>query len=249
MESDVPLGFLLSGGVDSSAIVALAREANGDGGAPDTYSVAFPPGEGPERQGDWIRSEDAPYIDAVVRHVGSEHREIVVPGSELLAHRDVGLDARDHPGWGEPDTSLFLLFRGVRDDVTVALSGEVADEVFGGYVFFHDDQTGPVEKFPWLNGGASSPTSLLRADVAAEVRPQDYARDRLQEALDEVPALPGESAGGRARPDALLPRVHALAPGGPGAQGPHEHGDRAWRRACRSPTTTSSSTCGTSRGR
>jgi asparagine synthase (glutamine-hydrolysing) len=192
MESDVPLGFLLSGGVDSSAIVALAREVNGHG-APDTYSVAFPPGEGPERQGDWIRSEDAPYIDAVVRHVGSEHREVVVPGSELLAHRDIGLDARDHPGWGEPDTSLFLLFRGVRDDVTVALSGEVADEVFGGYVFFHDDRTGPVTEFPWLTAQSTSPTTLLRADVAAEVRPDTYARDRLQEALDEVPDLPGES--------------------------------------------------------
>jgi asparagine synthase (glutamine-hydrolysing) len=192
LDSDVPLGFLLSGGVDSSAIVALAHEVNGNS-PPDTYSVAFPPGEGPEQQGDWIRSEDAPYVDAVVRHVGSDHREVVVPGSELLAHRDIGLDARDLPGWGEPDTSLYLLFRGVRSDVTVALSGEVADEVFGGYVFFHDGKEGPVREFPWLNGGHDSPTSLLRADVAAEVQPEAYARARLEEALDEVPALPGES--------------------------------------------------------
>jgi asparagine synthase (glutamine-hydrolysing) len=191
LDSDVPLGFLLSGGVDSSAIVALAREAGSS--APGTYSVAFPPGEGPERQGDWIRSEDAPYVDAVVQHVGSDHREIVVPGGELLANRDIGLDARDLPGWGEPDTSLFLLFRGVKDDVTVALSGEVADEVFGGYVFFHDGKSGPVERFPWLNPHHDSPTSLLRADVASEVRPDVYARERLAEALDEVPALPGES--------------------------------------------------------
>ncbi len=191
LESDVPLGFLLSGGVDSSAIVALAQEAGSR--APDTYSVAFPPGEGPEPQGNWIRDEDAPYVDAVVRHVGSSHQEIVVPGGELLAHRDIGLDARDLPGWGEPDTSLFLLFRGVRSQATVALSGEVADEVFGGYVFFHDGREGPVTEFPWLNG-RSSPTSLLRADVAREVKPEEDARARLAEALDEVPALPGEGA-------------------------------------------------------
>lgn len=202
LDSDVPLGFLLSGGVDSSALVALAREAGGS--APSTYSVAFPEGEGPERLGEWNRSEDAPYVDAVVRHVGSEHREIVVPGDELLHHRDVGLDARDLPGWGEPDTSLFLLFRGVKSHATVALSGEVADEVFGGYAFFHDGGTGPVEEFPWLSG-RTGPASLLRADVAAQVRPEEHVRARLAEALDEVPVLDGESAAdARARAQAYL---------------------------------------------
>lgn len=193
LDSDVPLGFLLSGGVDSSALVGLAAEqrAAHGGDATATYSVDFPPDEGPEQLGTWNRSEDAPYIDAVVAHVGTDHRRIVVPGTELLEHRQVGLDARDLPGWGEPDTSLYLLFRGVRAHSTVALSGEVADEVFGGYGFFHDGARGPIERFPWLTGGAT-PASLLRADVAAEVRPEQYARDRVREALDELPRLAGE---------------------------------------------------------
>jgi asparagine synthase (glutamine-hydrolysing) len=193
LQSDVPLGFLLSGGVDSSALVALAAgDRAPDAGTTSTYSVDFPSGEGPERLGDWNRDEDAPYIDAVVDHVGTAHRRIVVPGTELLEHRRIGLDARDLPGWGEPDTSLYLLFRGVREHATVALSGEVADEVFGGYAFFHDGATGPVDAFPWLAGRAT-PASLLRADVADEVRPDEYAARRLRQALDEVPALAGES--------------------------------------------------------
>lgn len=186
LESDVPLGFLLSGGIDSSALVALAEGRRPPGDATATYSVDFPPDEGPQQLGTWNRSEDAPYIDAVVAHVGTAHRRIVVPGTDLLAHREVGLDARDLPGWGEPDTSLFLLFRGVREHATVALSGEVADEVFGGYGFFHDGAQGPVAAFPWLRPGGS-PASLLRADVADEVDPEQYVRDRLAAALDEVP--------------------------------------------------------------
>lgn len=192
LQSDVPLGFLLSGGVDSSALVALAAgQRNGDG--TDTYSVDFPPDEGPERLGEWNRSEDAPYVDAVVDHVGTTHRRIVVAGDELVTYRRIGLDARDLPGWGEPDTSLYLLFRGVRDHATVALSGEVADEVFGGYSFFHDGRRGPIEQFPWLIDRAS-PVALLRRDVRDAVRPEEYARARLDEALAEVPALAGEPA-------------------------------------------------------
>ncbi|WP_320670618.1 asparagine synthase (glutamine-hydrolyzing) [Patulibacter defluvii] len=192
LQSDVPLGFLLSGGIDSSALVALAaRQRNGDG--TDTYSVDFPPDEGPERLGEWNRSEDQPYVDAVVGHVGTSHRRIVVAGRELARHRGIGLDARDLPGWGEPDTSLYLLFRGVREHATVALSGEVADEVFGGYSFFHDGARGPVEQFPWLVG-RRSPVALLRPEVRQAVDPDGYVRARLAEALDEVPALAGEPA-------------------------------------------------------
>lgn len=199
LESDVPRGFLLSGGIDSSALVALAKGHGPDDGAPTTYSVDFPQGEGPEVLGEFNRDEDRPYVDAVVDHVGTRHRRIIVPGDELLEHRRIGLDARDLPGWGEPDTSLYLLFRGVREHATVALSGEVADEVFGGYAFLHDPGGSELDAFPWLRGRAS-PASLLRPDVAAEVRPAERVAARVRDALGEVPALAGEDpAEARAR--------------------------------------------------
>ncbi|WP_030598365.1 asparagine synthase (glutamine-hydrolyzing) [Streptomyces fulvoviolaceus] len=187
--SDVPLGLLLSGGLDSSTLTALAAAE-----APDkvaTFSVDFPPDEQPERLGDWNRDADAPYIRELVDELGTAHTAVTVPGSELLAHRPIGLRARDRPGWGEPDVSLYLLFQGVRRHVTVALSGEVADEVFGGYPFFHGD--GPLDSFPWLRG-KPSPAGLLRDDVAEAVRPTEYATQRLADALTEVPYLEGESA-------------------------------------------------------
>ncbi|WP_335937430.1 asparagine synthase (glutamine-hydrolyzing) [Streptomyces sp. PTD5-9] len=186
--SDVPLGLLLSGGLDSSTLTALA--ATGSGGKPATFSVDFPPDEQPERLGDWNRDSDAPYIRELTDRLPVVHTPVTVTGDELLAHRGIGLRARDLPGWGEPDVSLHLLFRGVRRHVTVALSGEVADEVFGGYPYFHHE--GPLDAFPWLRG-RPSPASLLRPDVAARVRPEEYAAQRFGEALAEVPHLAGES--------------------------------------------------------
>ncbi|MYQ87043.1 MULTISPECIES: asparagine synthase (glutamine-hydrolyzing) [unclassified Streptomyces] len=187
--SDVPLGLLLSGGLDSSTLTALAAD-DADGDKVATFSVDFPPDEQPERLGDWNRDSDAPYIQELADRLATTHTAVTVPGSELLAHRSIGLQARDRPGWGEPDVSLYLLFKGVRRHVTVALSGEVADEVFGGYPYFHHDR--PLDTFPWLGGGPS-PAGLLRPDVAEWVRPGEYAARRFGEALAEVPHLEGES--------------------------------------------------------
>ncbi|MEV0597823.1 asparagine synthase (glutamine-hydrolyzing) [Streptomyces sp. NPDC050315] len=192
--SDVPLGLLLSGGLDSSTLTALAaaERSGADAEKTTTFSVDFPASEGPERLGDWNRAEDAPYIRELVAELGTAHTSVVVPGTGLLEHRDIGLAARDRPGWGEPDVSLHLLFRGVRAHSTVALSGEVADEVFGGYPYFHHAPGRPLDAFPWLQG-KPSPADLLRPDVAARVRPREYACERLRDALAEVPRLPGES--------------------------------------------------------
>ncbi|MEV8453260.1 asparagine synthase (glutamine-hydrolyzing) [Streptomyces sp. NPDC052095] len=187
--SDVPLGLLLSGGLDSSTLTALAAAGAGDEKVA-TFSVDFPPDERPERLGDWNRDSDTPYIQELSARLATAHTTVTVPGGDLLAHRSIGLGARDRPGWGEPDVSLYLLFKGVRRHVTVALSGEVADEVFGGYPYFHHDR--PLDTFPWLTGG-SSPADLLRPEAAAWIRPREYAADRLAQALAEVPHLPGES--------------------------------------------------------
>ncbi|MFD6157276.1 asparagine synthase (glutamine-hydrolyzing) [Nocardia sp. NPDC060256] len=189
--SDVPLGLMLSGGLDSSTLTALAvTQGAKETGKIATFSVGFPPSEPPERLGAWNVADDEPYIREFVAELSTVHTSVVVPGAGLLAHRGIGLEARDRPGWGEPDTSLHLLFGGVREHVTVALSGEGADEIFGGYPYFHNSD-GPLNEFPWSRR-RSSPAELLRDDVADVVRPREYAHGRLQDALAEVPRLPDE---------------------------------------------------------
>jgi asparagine synthase (glutamine-hydrolysing) len=190
--SDVPLCTLLSGGVDSSAVTALAaqaRERAGQGKV-TSFSVDFP-GSADRAPDTWRTSQDAPYVQAAAEHIGSLHTSVLIPDDDLLDARDAVLRARDRPGWGEMDASLHLLFREVRRRSTVALSGEVADEVFGGYPYFHDRAGLESDGFPWLHG-RTTPAALLRPEVRAQVRPEEYTAEAYRGSLAEVPRLPGE---------------------------------------------------------
>ncbi|MET9730932.1 asparagine synthase (glutamine-hydrolyzing) [Streptomyces sp. NPDC006458] len=191
--SDVPLCTLLSGGVDSSAITALAalaRERAGQGKV-SSFSVDFP-GSADRAPDDWRTGADAPFVRAAAEHIGTLHTTVVIPDDDLLDAREAVLRARDRPGWGEMDASLHLLFREVRRRSTVALSGEAADEVFGGYPYFHDPAARAADTFPWLHG-RTTPAALLRPEVRAVVRPEEYTAEQYRGTLAQVPALPGES--------------------------------------------------------
>ncbi|MER8102565.1 asparagine synthase (glutamine-hydrolyzing) [Kitasatospora sp. NPDC094016] len=204
--SDVPLCTLLSGGVDSSAVTALAaaaRERAGHGKIA-SFSVDFP-GSTDRTPDAWRTTLDAPYVQAAAEHIGTLHTTVLVPDDDLLDARDAVLRARDRPGWGEMDASLHLLFREVRRRSTVALSGEAADEIFGGYPYFHDARAVAAPTFPWLHGKAV-PADLLRPDVRAEVRPEEYTAAAYHRSLGEVSRLPGESAA-----DARIREVFHLA--------------------------------------
>ncbi|MEU3463545.1 asparagine synthase (glutamine-hydrolyzing) [Streptomyces sp. NPDC006733] len=191
--SDVPLCTLLSGGVDSSAITALAalaRERAGHGKV-TSFSVDFP-GSAERTPDAWRTTLDAPYVQAAAEHIGTRHTSVLVPDDDMLDARDAVLRARDRPGWGEMDASLHLLFREVRRHSTVALSGEAADEIFGGYPYFHDAPALAAPTFPWLHG-RTTPAALLRPEVRAAVRPEEYTAEAYRRSLAAVPRLDGET--------------------------------------------------------
>jgi len=115
-------------------------------------------------------------VHEVAEHVGTEHTDITLSTEELMDAevRSAALHARDLPsGMGDMDTSLYLLFRSIREHSTVALSGESADEVFGGYRDFHDADTVAADTFPWLAGRMlnTDPTDpgLWDADLVKQV--------------------------------------------------------------------------------
>ncbi|MDI5962898.1 asparagine synthase (glutamine-hydrolyzing) [Streptomyces sp. SL13] len=206
--ADVPLCTLLSGGLDSSVITALAAKglAAGGKGAVRSFSVDFV-GQTENFQADDLRpTPDGPYAHALAEHVRSDHSDIVLDTTTLMnsGHRDAVLAARDLPfGLGEADTSLYLLFKAIREQSTVALSGESADEVFGGYKWFHDKAAVEADTFPWLAAfdlnnfaGRSSYTreALLAPDLLAKIDLPGYREARYREALAEVPYRDGDSA-------------------------------------------------------
>ncbi|MBZ4322410.1 asparagine synthase (glutamine-hydrolyzing) [Streptomyces huiliensis] len=204
--ADVPLCTLLSGGLDSSAVTALAAKglAEAGRGPVRSFSVDFT-GQTDHFVPDSLRgTPDGPYAHALAAHVGSDHRDIVLDTAALMdrGHRRAVLTARDLPtGFGDGDTSLYLLFKAIREQSTVALSGESADEVFGGYQWIHDPAAVHADTFPWIAagvahtfaGGDSALGSLLAKDVLDAVDLPGYTDARYREALDEVPRLPGET--------------------------------------------------------
>lgn len=192
--ADVPLGSLLSGGLDSTVVASFAAQSMGKYGRRlPTYSVDFPPNGGALHATGWHIDRDEPFAREAARHIGSDHRTIVVPSSEILECENDALLARDGPTWGDLDTSLYILCKNVRERATVALSGEAADEVFGGYPFFHDPEALSHEGFPWLHNKHPF-WSLLRDDVLRTIEPDAYVRQRYQEAKSEVPQLDGENS-------------------------------------------------------
>jgi asparagine synthase (glutamine-hydrolysing) len=191
IEADVPLGSLLSGGLDSSALAALGQQAMWRGSL-RTFSVGFAADSVP----DSLRATpDAPYVRDMVAHCGLDHQDIVLDSAALNdpARRQAVVTARDAPGIGDMDTSLHLLFDAVRTHTTVALSGESADEVFGGYPWFHQP-TGADYPWRYLTGHSGTYQALLQNEVAQELGITAHRKNHYRQALSEVPVLPGDTA-------------------------------------------------------
>lgn len=187
--ADVPIGALCSGGLDSSAVAALAAEHLG-GETLMTFDV---------RHTNWAatssssfhRSDDHGFAVMAAEHIGSEHITVDVSTDDLLAAHDATLRAMDLPSLSTINVSLNVLFERISQKRRVVLSGEGADEVFRGYAF-HDLAGTPATGLPWAN--AYPPlTHLLNRDTARQVRPGRYARERQIELLEQMPVQAGET--------------------------------------------------------
>jgi asparagine synthase (glutamine-hydrolysing) len=191
--SDVPECVLLSGGLDSSAITALSAVQLDI--PVRSFSVDFV-GQAENFQADDIRpTPDTPYVHDVVEHVKTDHSDIVLDHM-ALADPDVRrkvVTARDNPGaMGDMDASLYLLFKAIRAESTVALSGESADEIFGGYKQFHDPRIQATDAWPWLAMIPAGLPSSTAVGMRDRLGLDDYRAAKYREAVAEVDRVPGE---------------------------------------------------------
>jgi asparagine synthase (glutamine-hydrolysing)/putative beta-lactam synthetase len=193
--ADAPFGAMLSGGIDSTSVAALGTRALRDqhpGGALDTFCLRF------ERDADHfvateLRPEiDAPFAADAAAFLGSRHRTVTASVSDLLDAIPATRRARDLPGWGQFDASMYLLFREMSRHCTVALSGEAADELFGGYPYFFKPEVFRRAGFPWLGDGPRL-SDYLSPEILLHVDPREDERRRYDQLLAEVPRLDGES--------------------------------------------------------
>ncbi len=192
--SDVPLCTLLSGGLDSSAITSVASEVyrNENKDPIRTFSIDYVGNDRYFKASLFQPDEDAPWVAKVSDYLGTSHSSCFIDTPELAEAVFPAVLARDLPGMADVDSSLLLFSRWVKERATVGLSGECADEVFGGYPWFFRTNNGEGILFPW-NQKVEERMKLYSSDLISEIQPLRYLEDRYREAVCEVPLLESDS--------------------------------------------------------
>jgi len=184
--SDVPIGTFLSGGLDSSIISAVAaREL----GSVSTFSVDYRDNAKYFRSTKFQPDADNHYIGIMEQAIGAERHHIVLNTGELVSALFEAAEARDLPGMADVDSSMLLLSRAVRQDATVILSGECADEIFGGYPWYRDPEVRAVNGFPWAQN-TDYRASFLLPELLEWQDPGEFVQRRYRETLETADLLP-----------------------------------------------------------
>ncbi|MEE3491484.1 asparagine synthase (glutamine-hydrolyzing) [Ruminococcus sp.] len=202
--SDVPMCFFLSGGLDSGIICQTAsnyynRQSDllptstrplGERYAIHTYSVEYADNRRYFTKTRFQPNADFEYIDKMVQSTESHHHEIILDNKDVLEALYPSVKARDLPGYVDIDSSLLLFCREIKKDFTVALSGECADELFGGYPWYHDHDILFEDCFPW-----SREQDIRRYILKDGVLPkgESYVRERYLDTIRAVDSLPRDS--------------------------------------------------------
>lgn len=190
--SDVPVCTFLSGGLDSSIIskVAFDKFKENGKGTLNTFSIDYIDNEKFFKKSLFEPNSDADYINIMVDFLGSNHHSILLDNVDLARALDDATIAADLPGMADIDSSLYLFSKEVRKYATVALSGECADEVFGGYPWFTREYNS-IEIFPWSNS-IGYRKNILK-DNFKSLPIEEYVKQTCRDSINKVEKLPGES--------------------------------------------------------
>lgn len=192
MLSDVPVCTFLSGGVDSSLVTAIcSRELQKQGKVLDTYSFDFKDNDIHFQANAFQPSQDRPWADMVKEHAGTNHCYLECRNEELYDYLFEAVEARDLPCMADVESSMLYFCRKVARRHKVTLTGECADEIFGGYPWFHKKECFEADTFPWsMDFGPR--TMLLRDEVERELPLEAYAKEAYHRTVAETPVLEGE---------------------------------------------------------
>ena len=193
MVADVPVGTFLSGGLDSSLICAIcAREKERRGEYLDTFSVDYLDNEKYFVAGKFQPNSDTEFIRIMLGHISPRHHWTVLSPEELINAIADATIARDLPGMADVDTSLLCFCAQIRPHVKVALSGECADEIFGGYPWYRDPAVRDQDGFPWAQT-TKERAEFLHPWLREKLEPQEFIRSRYRQTLSECDIMPENS--------------------------------------------------------
>ncbi len=191
--SDVPLGMMLSGGLDSSIITAYAAKYFKD--CPDkfkTFSVDYVDNDINFKKSDFQPNSDTEFINLMIEQFKCNHSKIVLDTPELAKSLYNAMVARDMPGMADVDSSFYLFCKEIKKDVSVVLSGECSDEIFAGYPWFFRKDALSSNTFPW-SIAISERQNLLNPSISSQINLKEYIDCRYNQALNEIEYLDSDS--------------------------------------------------------
>lgn len=193
MVSDVPIGTFLSGGLDSSLLSSLANQVlKKRGEVLHTFSVDYKDNDRYFQKSHFQPNSDPDYIRAMMNYLQCQHHWTVLDTPQLAAALIPAMQARDLPGMVDVDSSLYLFCGAIKEQVTVALSGECADELFGGYPWYRDPNIRERDGFPWAQS-TDYRMQFLREEFAEQIDGAAFVSQAYQETIQQADALPEDS--------------------------------------------------------
>lgn len=193
MVSDVPVCTFLSGGIDSSIVTAVACNYMKEHGEElNTFSFDFKENDIYFQSNSFQPERDLPYIQIMLSHYPTNHTYLECDENQLADALFSAVDAKDLPGMADVDASLLYFCSLVAKKNKVALTGECADEIFGGYPWFYREDLLNRDGFPW-SADISARTIFLQEDLKKALDLDTYSYDRYKTSLAKAPLLAGEN--------------------------------------------------------
>ncbi len=186
--SDVPVCTFLSGGLDSSVITAISSREKAN---LHSFSVNYTDNDKYFEASYFQPNSDDTYIGITSRHTCTTHHVITLGIPELAQALYAAADARDLPGMADVDSSLLLFCAEIKKYATVALSGECADEIFGGYPWYNNPEIYNRDEFPW-SLSTHERFNMLKKGRLGDIDPDLYVRERYFETIAQAEKIPGE---------------------------------------------------------
>lgn len=179
--SDVPISCMLSGGLDSSIITGVASQYVSK---LSTYSVDYQDQEKYFQPYEYQTTRDDHYIEEMRLRYNTNHKTVTLSQKELVMALKESLIARDGPGMADIDSSFLLFSKEIAENHKVVLSGECADEIFGGYPWFYREELTSIDGFPWMR--ELDQRMELFSDEIKALNIKNYVQDKYHQTLDEI---------------------------------------------------------------